>query len=172
MKKYSGTLFYAHLTPEGFESLKDPTNDVSVVMMNAYQLLFKLENYMRRFIESRLISYYRNDWWENGISRSIKEKVTSNKINEKKAIWQVSEISSDVDYLYFEDLKGVIIKNWKEIFESVFLNLDKVKSKLDVLEDIRNAIAHTRILTKNAMIRLQQNYDDLMSMMNIGQSNK
>jgi hypothetical protein len=84
LKKDSGTLFFIRLTPEGFESLKDPTNDMSLVMMNAYQLLFKLENHVRGCIESRLVSYYGNDWWEDGISLSIKEKVKSNKKSSKK----------------------------------------------------------------------------------------
>ena len=47
LNKYSGTLFFIRLSSEGFESLKDPINNNSVIMAGAYQLLFSLENYLR-----------------------------------------------------------------------------------------------------------------------------
>jgi hypothetical protein len=44
---YGCRVFWIRLTNSGFELLKDRVNDSSVLMMYAYQLLFKVENYMR-----------------------------------------------------------------------------------------------------------------------------
>jgi hypothetical protein len=165
LKPSFGTSFHIRLTPKGFEALKDSINDNLILMTRAYQLLFRLENHMRKYIEAKLIDYYHNDWWENGVSQSIREKVDDNKKNEIKAIFHISEIYSDMDYMYFEYLKGLITKNWTQIFKAIFLDLDKTKYMLDTLVDIRNAIAHTRTLTDDGMKRLNQNYDDLRNMM-------
>src|SRR5262245_35773188 len=60
LKKYNGGSFHIRLTPEGFQLLKDPINDDSTIMSNAYQLLFSLENYMRTYIKDKLINNYQS----------------------------------------------------------------------------------------------------------------
>ena len=144
---YGCQVFWIRLTNNGFELLKDRVIDSSVLMMYAYQLLFKVENYMRQFIEDKLVSYYHDSWWENGIPLKIKTKVKNNKINESNAGWQISEVYSDMNYLYFEDIEDVISKNWG-LFKSTFIDADWVTSRLKILEKIRHAIAHTRTLTQ------------------------
>jgi len=164
LKKYNGTLFYSRLSPEGFESLKDPINDNSNIMTNAYQLLFSLENYMREFIKNKIISKHKNEWWEMGTTMKIKDNANKNKINKSNAGWLISDVKSNMDYLHFEDLGSIIRNNW-ELFDTTFNDQEWVTSRLALLEDIRNAIAHTRMLTSDGMNRLNQNYSDLMSTM-------
>ena len=160
LNKYSGTLFFIRLSPEGFESLKDPINDNSVIMASAYQLLFSLENYLREFIKDKLVSRYKNDWWEKGAT-IIKDNANKNKISESSEGWQISEAKSNMDYLYFEDLGSIIRNNW-DLFNVAFNDQEWVTSRLKILEKIRNAIAHTRTLSHGGMIRLNQNCGDLM----------
>ena len=161
LKKYSGTLFFIRLSPEGFESLKDPINDNSVIMASAYQLLFSLENYLREFIKDKSISRYKDDWWEKGTTIKVKDNANKNKISESSEGWQISEAKSNMDYLYFEDLGSIIRNNW-DLFYMTFNDQEWVTSRLKILEKIRNAIAHTRTLTQGGMIRLNQNCGDLM----------
>jgi len=163
-------IFYIRLTSNGFQSLQDHTSDNSAFMSNAYRLLFILENTMRNFIETKLIEFYKNDWWEKGITLSIKNSIIEKRKKEVEAGWKVSETDSEMQFLDFTDIERVIRKNWIECFESYFHDEDKVYSRLMMLENIRNSIAHTRTLTIDSMNRLQQNYDDLMNLMNSNQS--
>lgn len=139
-------------------------------MLNAYRLLFYLENYMRKFIESKLIAIYKNDWWDKGITLSIRKDVIEKRKKELEAGWKVSETNSGIEFLDFTDLERVIRKNWQECFESCFHDLDKINSRLTMLENIRNSIAHTRTLTDDSMNRLQQNHDDIINLINISQT--
>lgn len=98
--------------------------------------------------------------------RTLKLLVKKRK-KEIEAGWKVSETNTATEYLYFTDLERVVRKNWKEIFESIFHDQDKVTNRLTTLEDTRNSIAHIRTLTIDGMTRLQQNNDDLIQLMNI-----
>ena len=164
LNKYSGTLFFIRLSPEGFESLKDPINDNSAIMASAYQLLFSLENYLREFIKDKLISKYKNDWWEKGTTLKIKDNANKNRLSESSEGWQISEVKSNMDYLYFEDLGSIIRNNW-DLFNTTFNDQEWVTSRLKILEKIHHAIAHTRTLTFGGMTRLNQNGGDLMGRM-------
>jgi biotin operon repressor len=168
---YNGGFFYIRLTINGFQSLQDHTSDNSAFMSNAYRLLFNLENNMRKFIETKLIEFYKNDWWDKGINTSIRDSIDIKRKVETDAGWKVSETNSEMQFLDFTDIERVMRKNWKECFESYFHDQDRVYSRLIMLENIRNSIAHTRTLTIDSMNRLQQNYDDLMNLMNFNQSN-
>ena len=149
-------LFFIRLTSDGLESMQKPMTDNSTLMLNAYKLLFYLENYMRRFIESQLIARYKNDWWVKGITKTMRENIDNKRKKELEAGWMVSETNSGVEYLDFADLEKVIRNNWKECFESYFHDQGKVTYRLMMLENIRNSIAHTRTLTTNSIIRLSK----------------
>lgn len=159
-------LFYIRLTSDGLESMQKPLQDNSTLMLHAYRLLFHLENFMRKFIESQLIAKYKNDWWDKGITKAMRDNIDNKRKIELEAGWKVSETNSGMEYLDFTDLEKVIKNNWKECFESYFHDQGKITHRLMMLENIRNSIAHTRTLTIDSMNRLQQNYDDLMNLMN------
>jgi len=166
---YQG-LFFIRLTAKGFESLQDHVPDNSTIMAIAYRTLFNLEYYLRRFIETKLKILYGSSWWDRGINLSIRKDVNIKRKKEIDTGWKVSETTTDTEYLDFTDLERVIRKNWEECFEFYFHDLAKVKSRLTLLENIRNSIAHNRTLSIDSMNRLQQNYDDLTKLMNINQS--
>ena len=161
---YQG-FFLIRITSDGLESMQKPMEDNST-LLNAYRLLFYLENYMRKFIESQLIAKYKNDWWEEGITKTMRDSIDIKRKKELEAGWKVSGTNSGMEYLDFTDLEKVIRNNWKECFELYFHDQGKVNHRLMMLENIRNSITHTRTLTTNSMNRLQQNYDDLMNLMN------
>lgn len=162
--------FFIRLTSDGLESMQKPMEDSTNLMLNAYRLLFHLENYMRKFIESQLIARYKNEWWDKGITRTMRESIDNKRKIELAAGWKVSKTNSGMEYLDFADLEKVIRNNWKECFESYFRDQGKVTHRLMMLENIRNSIAHTRTLTTDSMTRLQQHHDDLMNLMNFNLS--
>jgi hypothetical protein len=101
-------IFFIRLAAKGFESLQDNIGDNSMFMVIAYRSLFNLENYMRKFIETKLKSVYGTDWWDKGVSQSIRDGADNRRQAEIDAGWKVSETNLVTEYLDFKDLERVI----------------------------------------------------------------
>lgn len=163
-KRALGGKFLIKLSPVGFESFQDQTFNTALSMKNAYFLLFKVENKLRQFIEVKMVNKYGSEWWNIGITPSLRNKVDQMRKDELKVEWIVTNTKSSIEYLSFDHLQNLIINNWKDVFESVFHDQDKIKLKLKELEIIRNAIAHTRTLSNDGMNRLEQYTDDIFNL--------
>ena len=151
------------ITPKGIEFLKTPTQleHETEYMSNAYKNLYRLENELRIFIETKLKEKYKNEWWETGVPLQIRRKTKNNKSAEPESTL------SWINYTEFSDLRKIIIKdgNW-DIFSLIFKSRSKVE-KLDELEKIRHSIAHTRLLDKKEFDKLNLYYKEFHEMMGI-----
>jgi hypothetical protein len=87
------------------------------------------------------------------------------KLDELSLDWKINRPNGDTEYLLFEYLEKIITKNWEEVFEEFFHDQQKIILKLKELESIRNSIAHTRMLSYDGIIRLEQYSQDLLNMM-------
>jgi hypothetical protein len=164
LSRFHGGKYFVRLTAKGFLSIQDVTVDNARVMSSAYEILFRLENRLRRFLESKLGSRYGQDWWEKYVTFNVKQKVNDKKEAELKLSWQVSQDRTNTVYLLFEDLEKIIIRNWDEVFKSVFHDQHSISLRFGELVEIRNSIAHTRMLSQEGMIRLNQYSQDLINM--------
>jgi len=137
--------FSAKITAAGIDNLKEPTflEKQTIFMSNAYSILYKLENELRRFIEKKLREVYGEEWWPKGIPSGVRRKA------EKKRAKEPDSSLSLLCYTLFSDLKRIIQKeeNWHSIFRKYFRTLEVIISELHQLEDIRHTIAHTRLLS-------------------------
>lgn len=163
LHKLNGGKFHIKLTAEGFQSLQDVTVDNARVMSNAYEILFHLENRLRRFIESKLRSEHGPDWWDSRVSQNIRKAVDNLKQSESHLSWKVSASENITDYLLFKHLEQIIITNW-EVFKSIFHSQQRIIHRLGELEGMRHSIAHTRMLSQDGMNRLDQYSQDLLNM--------
>jgi hypothetical protein len=164
---FSGLRYRIRLTAKGAEYLMDRTVDKAAVMSGSYEILFRLENQLRQFIERNMRLKYGSDWWNSGhIPLKVKENVDKMINYERGLGWQVSEISNDTEYLQFGHIGNIIYKNWKECFEQFFHDQIKITSKLDELEKIRNSIAHTRMLSQEGSRRLEMYSKEIENMLN------
>lgn len=159
-----GTDFLVRLNAQGYLSLHSNIENDVVVMTSAYAILFNLENHLRQFIESKMRSKVGSEWWSIGVTGTVKNRVDEMKEKENKLGWKVSKSDNNTEYLLFEQLEKIITANWKEVFESVFHNQQKIIFRLRELEGIRNAIAHTRMLSPEGMTRLEQYSQDLFTL--------
>lgn len=159
-----GENFWARLLAPGKLKLSsyEPQNYQS--MTNAYRSLFIVENHLRKFIETKLADHYDTDWWKKGISGALRNLADKRKRDEQQRGWQVSITKSNLEYLSFTHLSKIIINNWSDIFEPIFRDQSKIALPLKELEDIRNAIAHARTLTDDAMNRLEQYCGDISNL--------
>jgi hypothetical protein len=163
LQKDIGGSFDIILDAPGFQSLQDITEDNAAVMGNAYKILFIVENRLRRFIELKMRSKYGPDWWNEYVSDKIKKKVDEMRQAELDLGWRISQTTGNAEYLLFDHLEKLITVNWKN-FESVFQDQPKIALRLRELEGIRNSIAHTRRLSQDGLIRLEQYSQDLLNM--------
>lgn len=159
----NGGMFWVKLSATGSATFDTYDHDESIPMTNAYKILFQLENHLRKFIEKKLIEKFNDDWFSKGISRTTSEGIDKRKSDEAQMPWQVSEINSNMDYLQFPQLKNIITTNW-EIFSASFNDQTVITLRLDELEEIRNGIAHTRILTQDSLERLEKYSQDILNL--------
>ncbi|MEP0824296.1 MAG: hypothetical protein HRF40_02310 [Nitrososphaera sp.] len=159
-----GQHFRIRLTPAGFRAFQDQTIDMSMTMASAYRILFRLENHLRKFIDGKLREKYGSDWWEKGVGQGNRDKADEFRKEEMSVGWSVATTSSQMEYLQFKHLGGIIAKNWKDVFEPIFHDLSKIQHRLDEFEIIRNAIAHTRILSHEGITRLEMYNQDIFNM--------
>lgn len=116
-----------------------------------HDVMFKLEDSLRKFIQSQL-QQTSKDW--------IKERVPDPKIVErwqqrmedskKQRKWFEEENIDLIQFADFYDLVTLIVNrgNWKKCFEKYFGNQSIIESKMYELIPIRNKLAHNRSLTE------------------------
>jgi hypothetical protein len=75
LNRASGQQFWIRLTAAGFRSFQDQTIDMSIAMTSAHKILFRLENHLRSFVESKLRDKYGSYWWDKAISQGMRKKV-------------------------------------------------------------------------------------------------
>jgi len=159
-----GGAFQIRLTPAGNEALLNQTFSNALVMKNAYAILFNIENHLRDFLELKLSTKLGSDWWNLGIPKGIRDKVDQMKRDENNIGWKVTNTRGNIEFLSFEHIQKIIANNWKDVFEPIFQDQNKIILKLTELEIIRNAIAHTRTLSDEGMKRLEQYAQDILNL--------
>jgi hypothetical protein len=132
-------------------------------MSAAYEILFRLENQLRRFIESKLRSKYGPEWWDRRVSGKVQAEALNLRRSETNLSWKVSQSENITDYLQFEHLALIIKNNW-DVFKPVFHKEVEIAPRLLQLESILNSIAHARILTQDGMDRLYKYSNDITNM--------
>lgn len=129
----------------------------------AYDILFKLENSLRSFIQKKLDLEFRDEGgWKNRIHPDIIKKCETRAIKERRS-YQDLRSSQLLDYSDFKDIERIILEkeNWERVFKVHFGNPNEIAIKLEELEPIRNTIAHNRIISKKELMRLRVFSDDI-----------
>jgi hypothetical protein len=113
--------------------------------MELYQEFFKLENNLRRFIDSHLSVQHGSDWILHVV---LVETVAKWKKDKKDAEKRSGRDLPLLYYVNFSDLERIILANLDKVFEPFFCHLDEdVGIILRRLRWIRNDIAHNRPVT-------------------------
>lgn len=109
---------------------------------DARLLLYSLENALRQFVSQKL----REKGGE--VDKSIKRDWESSEKKEFQPPRQPLKCDL-INYSSFDQLKRIIVQhdNWEKIFRSYFGRPDGVISRINELDDIRDTIAHNRILS-------------------------
>jgi hypothetical protein len=135
-------------------------------MMKVYLFLYAIENYIRLFIEQVSISAYGEEYFSKlTLTKNIKDTINGRKRTEEKNRWVSVRGDSDLFYLDFIELSGIIQNNW-ELFKDYFPDQSWINSKLNELYSIRNLVAHNSYVGKHERDVLQVTFRSIVKQLN------
>lgn len=160
---------------------------------DSYPYINKIENLLRQYIMNFMILKVGDDWWKLNVSDNDKEK--SNKRNGKSAFQDLIDqdiyhidfkdllafiydnfsafktknevldrLKSCATFEEFEVLKNSVMSNKERFFEGIFD--DSFKEKWKELAELRNLIAHNKLLEKKNYDRIVELSEFLESVLN------
>jgi hypothetical protein len=124
-----------------------PTDAMTEV--ECYHLLRVLERALRGFIDHEL-SRVSQDWWAEGrLPRESRTRAEERKQSREHPFpWLSQQDLPAKEYLDFSDYAEIITlgRNWRDVFQTVFIRPEVIRGKLIELNILRNDIAHMREL--------------------------
>lgn len=125
------------------KQLKELTATAITKTEDVHQLLYSLESKLRQFVSAKIQEA--NGRIDEGIIRDWESSKRKEALPTRKPI--------DYDIIYystFDQLKMIIVQNenWEKIFKRYFGRPNGVISRINELDDIRNTIAHNRMLSE------------------------
>ena len=142
-------------------------NDFSIPTTNleAYQLLYSIENVLRELIIECLSSLAGPRWYIQRLPGDSLTKYREAKSMEKKIKWTRLIPHHPVYYLDFPDLKKIISSknNWKDAFEHIFSRQDLLDAHLSEIEGTRNNLAHNREISPEELHILENTKEKLIA---------
>jgi hypothetical protein len=131
----------------------------AVKTSHVYIAFFCFENSVRKLVSERLLERNGVKWWEKCVSEKIKKRVTDRMDKDKKNKWHAPRATNEIAYCDFGDLNDIILTRWSD-FEDLFPTQDWVKTRLGDLEQSRNALAHSNVLSDHDIDRIDMFLQD------------
>lgn len=142
------------LSDLSFAEFSPQIQDDAEKMSRMYVAFFCFENSAREFIAQKLRDAHGDGWWTNQVPEKIRQKVDARKAQEQKNKWHQPRSRTDINYVDFGDMPGIILNNWDD-FTDLFDSQDWVKSRFADLEKSRNVIAHNNVLEEGEIDRIR-----------------
>ena len=139
---------------ENIKSIVSPTTKINV-----------FEGMIRNFLKHTFRDNS-NDWIAL-IPNEIRRKAEQRMRNENGQSSKNSTSNSILDFLNFSDYVKIICDdaNWNKYFRKVFPNKFWIKERLLEIGRVRNAIMHSRKLTKDAKMKLNLYINEIVALM-------
>ena len=123
-----------------------------------FRIFYCLENSIREIIQEALEEHFAEDWWEEGVSETIRNE--AEKIKQRELDMGAAPRSDNLlDYTTFGQLSN-IIEQKKEAFEGRFTSFRAVNRLLWQLGMLRRPIAHCKPLAEDEVLRLHLSLRD------------
>jgi hypothetical protein len=131
----------------------------AVKMASLYALLFCFENSVRDLVADRLADVAGEDWWSKKVSPNIQKSAQG--IYEKASAnaWLDGAKGRIIDFTTFGQLVKIIIDNWID-FDYLIPSQSWLNQKMNEMEDIRNFLAHSRIVSQREFDRMTLYIED------------
>lgn len=135
----------------------------------ANRIVTNLEKILRKCVEECL-SKKSSNWWEERVPLEIRKRAEKRRNEDSKVYPRVAEPGDLMSFVGFADYSKIIChdQNWA-CFEGIFKDKAWLSIKLGELDPVRNALMHSRNLTKHGLERLRVNSDDIVGRLRCSQ---
>jgi len=137
--------------------------DAAHRMSVLYTAIAAFENSVRDLIISTLSEEVGENWWEECVSKRIKEDAQKRKDAEDKVRWHAQRGSSLINYTMLPNLAQVIAMNHDPHFEPFIHSIDWAKSIFNTIERSRNVVMHSGSLEERDLARVGSAIRDWVS---------
>ena len=110
-----------------------------------WQILNELEQRLRQVVERRLKNLSGSNWGKQRVPQTVRERWL---VRQQEDRTDGRPVYADIQYADFMDLAHVITRrdNWREVFQSIFVDRNDIAVSLRRLHPVRKALAHSRPL--------------------------
>lgn len=162
VKRVAGVKFVAN--PD-IPEVNLPSEKVSEAkqMAEIYPFLYVFENSVREFIRTVMESVHGANWWDNSVSTVTEGKASERQEKQGKSRYYGTKAPHPIYLVDLDDLRNIIICNWKD-FELKLPKLPNsqawVINTLQMIEEIRNIVAHNNPISKDDEQRLKVDFKE------------
>lgn len=142
-------------TTKPYPLISNAENNHGMVLgVEVFPLMYQLENSIRLLIE-RVLSKSGTDWWVKRVPPDVQSNVQRTMNKEKRYPYRDKRGSHPLYYANFDDLKKIVIDaNNKADFQTVIMDIEWFKVKMDEVYMARNNLAHCVPLPKDDISRI------------------
>jgi len=142
--------------------------------VQAFKLLFSMENVLREFIIEQLGQQCGPKWHKTRLPADIYQKYVESKQYELRVKWVALVPHHPIYYVDFADLRKIIEQknNWNELFQMIFRQKNIVSDSLFSIEPIRNTVAHNRLLSPSDLLQLHGCQQRLQTLVGVDNFNR
>ncbi len=132
----------------------------------AIALVTNLETALRTCVREKL-SQVSPTWWYDRVPPPIRRRAEQRQERDEAVYPRISAPEDPLSYVGFADYDDIILDegNWNRAFQGVFGDLHWLSVKLKELEPIRNALMHSRRVTRYALDKLRVTAMDILGKM-------
>jgi len=132
-------------------------------MATIYPFLYVFENSVRDFIRTTLENIHGKNWWDTSVSTETKNKASNRQDKQGASRYYGMKAPHPIYLVDLDDLRNIIIRNWKD-FEPNLPKLPNTQAwtinTLQMIEEIRNIVAHNNPISKNDEQKLKINFKE------------
>jgi Swt1-like HEPN len=149
---------------EDYPQFEQAVRTEAAEMSEHYEVIYCLEQSIRKLIAETLQDAEGTDWWNKGkVPQEVHQEVAKRLKTEKES-GMTQRSTSLIDYTTFGELSVIISANW-DLFKTVLTDQRAVARVLGNLNLLRNPVAHCSPMAADEVERLRLSVKDWFRLM-------
>jgi hypothetical protein len=149
---------------EYYPQFEQTVRDEAAETSEHYEVIYCLEQSIRKLISETLQEAAGPDWWNSGkVPQQVQQEVNK-RLNTEKESGMTQRSTALIDYTTFGELSVIISSNWDD-FKTVLYDQRAVARVLGNLNLLRNPVAHCSPMAPDEVERLRLSVKDWFRLM-------
>ena len=149
---------------ESYPQFEQAVRDEAAEASEHYEVIYCLEQSIRKLISETLQEAAGPDWWNSGKVRQQVQQEVTKRLNAEKESGMTQRSTELIDYTTFGELPVIISANWDD-FKTVLDDQRAVTRVLGNLNLLRNPVAHCSPMAPDEVERLRLSVKDWFRLM-------